>query len=115
MKKFITAAVIASLIATPALANHRYRGYNQHRHNSGVSTGEAVAIGLGALLLGSALASRNNQPAYPVVVAPQPVPVVPMNAPRVTCQWVYMVDLNGNYLVDRSGRIAPPQQQCFQY
>jgi len=119
MKKFIAAALVASLIATPALANHRNRNFNNHR-NSGVSTGEAVAIGLGALLLGGALASnRNNQniplnqPFYPnMMPVPQAMPQY-QYVPTVICQNVYATDGYGNYVVDRFGRVII-QRQCFQ-
>lgn len=65
MKKIITALVAASMLATPAMANHRNghdRGYERHeRHNRGIRTGEAVAIGLGALILGAAIANNNRR------------------------------------------------------
>ena len=84
MKKFILALAALSMVATPAIAggrNHDYRwgvdsnrhspyygqhrvkhrDYNRgHRHNGGVSTGEAVAIGLGALILGAAISNNNR-------------------------------------------------------
>lgn len=68
MKKFIASLIAVSMIATPALAQRsdrqyksyeRYERYERH-HRKGVSTGEAVAIGLGALILGAAI-SKNNR------------------------------------------------------
>jgi hypothetical protein len=64
MKKIIAALIAVSMIATPALARERGghdRGYERHeRHSRGIRTGEAVAIGLGALILGAAI-SKNNR------------------------------------------------------
>ena len=74
MKKFVLALAAMSMIATPAMAQNRdYRWgvdsnrsspyHNQHRghHRDRVSTGEAVAIGIGALILGAAIANNNRR------------------------------------------------------
>lgn len=83
MKKFILALAAMSMLATPALAQSRdyrwgvdsnrnspYHAQNRghqrdydrgHRHRGRVSTGEAVAIGIGALILGAAIANNNNR------------------------------------------------------
>lgn len=81
MKKFILALTALSMIATPAMAQNRdYRWgvdsnrsspyYGQTRgghrdydrgHHGRVSTGEAVAIGIGALILGAAIANNNRR------------------------------------------------------
>ena len=71
MKKFIASLIAVSMMATPALAqrsDRHYNGYNSYersyhhkkRHHRGVSTGEAVAIGLGALILGAAISNKNR-------------------------------------------------------
>lgn len=69
MKKFIASLIAVSMIATPALAQRSDRHYGGHdryershhkRHHRGINTGEAVAIGLGALILGAAI-SKNNR------------------------------------------------------
>ena len=70
MKKLLASIIAVSMIATPALAqrsDRHYNGYNNYersyhhkRHRKGVSTGEAVAIGLGALIIGSAIAKNNR-------------------------------------------------------
>jgi len=72
MKKLITFLAAVSMLATPAFAQRndrhnggyeRYERYDRNyhkRHKKGVSTGEAVAIGLGALILGAAI-SKNNR------------------------------------------------------
>jgi len=81
MKKFILALTALSMIATPAMAQNRdyrwgvdsnrhspYHGKTYHRrHDRGVSTGEAVAIGLGALILGAAIAKNNRRERETVV------------------------------------------------
>lgn len=69
MKKFILALAAMSMIATPAMAQYRNghnRSYERHdtykrHHRDRVSTGEAVAIGIGALILGAAIANSNNR------------------------------------------------------
>lgn len=65
MKKFIASLIAISMIATPALARERggyNHGYERHeRHHRGIRTGEAVAIGLGALILGAAIAKNNRR------------------------------------------------------
>lgn len=70
MKKFIASLIAVSMMATPALAqrsDRHYNGYNNYershhhkRHRGGVSTGEAVAIGIGALILGAAISNKNR-------------------------------------------------------
>ena len=71
MKKFILALAAASMVATPALARDRGnydRNYNRYEHrHRGVSTGEAVAIGLGALILGAAISKNNRRERETVV------------------------------------------------
>lgn len=108
MKKIIAAFVAFSLISTPAVAQHRnnhYRGYERHdtynRHNRdrGVSTGEAVAIGLGALILGAAIANSNNRNTTRVERYEQPVQ---RRQSQYVCQDVVQYDYYGNPYV--SGR-----------
>lgn len=76
MKKIVSAITIAAMLAvsTPALAGgrgHDYRwgvdhgGRNHsgtYRRDRGVTTGEAIAIGLGALILGAAISNNNREP-----------------------------------------------------
>lgn len=69
MKKFIASLIAVSMMATPAFAQHRDRQYGSYEryeryerhHRRGVSTGEAVAIGLGALIIGSAIAKNSRR------------------------------------------------------
>lgn len=83
MKKIVSLITMVAMLAvsTPALAdrgqrdyrwgndrnvNSPYRGHH-HRRERGVSTGEAVAIGIGALVLGAVIANNNRnerQPSY---------------------------------------------------
>lgn len=111
MKKIFLALAALSMTATPALADGRGRGeYNGGRHHHGVSTGGAIAIGLGALILGGALANSNRQrydqrydPRYEPQYQPQP---------QYVCQNEYIRDYNGNYILDRYGR-AMFTQRCW--
>lgn len=80
MKKFLSTIAVASMLfsSTAAMAhgNHRHghhgyenRHYDQHRrHRGGVNTEEAIAIGLGALILGAAIANSNRERREPVQV-----------------------------------------------
>lgn len=58
MKKFITALIACSVLATPAYAHHNNRGFNR-----GASTGDVVAGVVGGILLGAIIsnASRDNR------------------------------------------------------
>lgn len=119
MKKFIAAVAALSLIATPAFADHRGDRRQHERHDrGGVSTGEAVAIGVGALLIGGLIGSRSNEeryryPSRTVVVTPQqyvyedryynPPRVVTRPQPRQVCQDVVQYDYYGNpYVAGRN-------------
>lgn len=143
MKKFILAVAALSLVATPALADHRdnrwgvdnnrnspyygrHVGYDRHAHR-GVSTGEAVAIGIGALLLGGILGSRNTEeqhrnnsqvvvvtPQQPIYNLPQGVVVTPPQPVKV-CDH-YLRDHYGNPVRDVYGNIVVVAPRCwYQY
>jgi hypothetical protein len=65
MIKFIVSGLVAiSVLATPvaAEAKHRDRGGHErsYRHHSRISTGEAIAIGVGAFILGAAASSNRR-------------------------------------------------------
>jgi Ni/Co efflux regulator RcnB len=76
MVKFVVSSLIAlAVVATPVAAEAQNRGGNgweqrqnrsqnwnpgNHRRDRGVSTGAAIGIGLGAFVLGTVLADRNN-------------------------------------------------------
>ena len=119
MKKFIAAVAALSLIATPAFAQHRGDHRQHERHDrGGVSTSEAVAIGIGALLIGGLIGSRSNEeryryPSRTVVVTPRqyvyedryynPPRVVTRPQPRQVCQDVVQYDYYGNpYVAGRN-------------
>lgn len=101
MKKFIASLIAVSMIATPALAQRSDRhGYDRYersyhkRHHRGVSTGEAVAIGLGALIIGSAIANNNRRE--------RAVPVYQDYRTQV-CQDIVKYDYYGNpYVAGRN-------------
>lgn len=113
MKKIVSLITMAAMLAvsTPAVANGRhndirwgndrnvhspYRG--QHRvvvrdRNRGVSTEGAIALTLGALILGSAIANnRRNNRSAPVE-----------RQPRQVCQDIVQYDYYGNpYVAGRN-------------
>jgi hypothetical protein len=110
MKKIVSFITVAAMLAvsTPALANHNrdfrwgndrnvhspYRGQH-HRRDRGVSTEGAIIIGLGALLVGSAIANNNNRRRQNEVVLND------RRAPQ-GCQDIIQYDYYGNpYVVDR--------------
>ena len=105
MKKFIASLIAVSMMATPALAqrsDRHYNGYNNYersyhhkkRHHRGVSTGEAVAIGLGALIIGSAIAKNNRRERETVIYQDYRTQV---------CQDVIKYDYYGNpYVAGRN-------------
>jgi hypothetical protein len=115
MKKLIAIVAAVSMLATPALADAHGRNDGQ-RHRHGVSTEGAVAIGLGALILGGAIASSNRQrstrtqePRYEPQYQPQ------YQAPvqyQYVCQNEYVRDYYGNYILDQYGR-AIFRQRCW--
>jgi hypothetical protein len=123
MKKIVSFITMIAMLAvsTPALANHdrfdpRWGNnrnvfspyYGQHqinsrnvvirdRRNRGVSTEGAIAIGIGALILGSAIANNNRRQRDVVVVDRQQ-----QRQARQTCQDIIEYDYYGNpYVVDR--------------
>ena len=100
MKKFILALAALSMVATPAMAQYRggqHRGYDRYerhegnRHNRGVSTGEAVAVGIGALILGAAISNGNRNNRYERYEQPNN-----RRAYQYVCQDVIQYDYYGN-------------------
>lgn len=120
MKKLIATIAAVSMLVTPALAEARHRDNHnrieQHHRDRGLSTGGAIAIGIGALILGSAIASSNRQrqtrteePQYEPQYQPQ------YQAPvqyQYVCQNEYVRDYYGNYILDQYGR-AIFRQRCW--
>lgn len=118
MKKFILALAALSMIATPAMAqgrDHRWgvdsnrhspyygqtRGHHRdydrgHRRHRGVSTGEAVAIGIGALILGAAISSNNKNRRQEPEVREYQYYTPPV--PRQVCETIETRDRYGNFL-----------------
>lgn len=113
MKKFVSFITLAAMlvVSTPAFADHRQRDYrwgndrnvhspyrgHHHRRDRGVSTGEAIAIGIGALILGSAISNNNRNPR---VVERYDYP---QRQPQYVCQDVVKYDYYGNpYVAGRN-------------
>jgi hypothetical protein len=66
IKSIVSSIVAISVLATPVVAEAKSRGDHRaersERHRGGrVNTGEAIAIGVGALILGAAIGSRRDQ------------------------------------------------------
>jgi hypothetical protein len=113
MKKIVSLLAIVAIFAssTPAVANHDrfdprwgnnrniqspYRGLHNGQRNRGVSTEGAIIIGLGALLVGSAIANENNRRRQQ-----RDVVVIDRRAPQ-GCQDIIRYDYYGNpYVADR--------------
>lgn len=118
MKKIVSFITMAAMLAvsTPAFADHRQRDYRwgndrnvhspyrgqhqwQQRQNrrSGVSTEGAIAIGIGALILGSAIANNRRRNNDVVVVERYP------QQPQQVCQDNIQYDYYGNpYVAGRN-------------
>ena len=62
LKSVVSSLVALSVLATPvaAEARHREGGRGYERHHSRISTGEAIAIGVGAFILGAAASSNRR-------------------------------------------------------
>ena len=108
MKKIIASILLASLCVTPALADP-YRGHYEHREHhdhDGVSTGGAVAIGIGALLLGAIIADSNR-------TRPREDRYERQYVPQTFCQNEYARDQYGNLVYDYYGRVQIVQR-CWQ-
>ena len=114
MKKIVSLITMAAMLAvsTPALADNRqrdyrwgndrnvhspYRGQNRvvvRDRSRGVSTEGAIAIGLGALILGSVIANNNRRNNGVVIENRQP---------RQVCQDNVQYDYYGNpYVAGRN-------------
>lgn len=114
MKKIVSLITMAAMLAvsTPAAANGRYNDnrwgvdsnrnspyHGRHQQNrKRVSTGEAVAIGIGALILGAAISNNNRNPRAVERYEPQQ-----RRQPRQVCQDNVQYDYYGNpYVAGRN-------------
>lgn len=99
----ISAPAIANPNLDPRWGNNRniyspYRGQHRGQHRGGVSTEGAIIIGLGALLLGNAIANNNNRRRNNEVII---IDRGRYNAPQ-GCEDIIQHDYYGNpYVVDR--------------
>lgn len=61
MNKVVSSLIALAVVATPVAAEARHRDGNRgERHHSRISTGEAIAIGVGAFILGAAASSNRR-------------------------------------------------------
>ena len=115
MKKIVSLITMTAMLAvsTPAFAGDRDRDYRwgndrnvhspyhrqHHRRDRGVSTEGAIIIGLGALLVGKAIADNNNRRRNrEVIVVERHQP-----QPRQVCQDIVQRDYYGNpYVAGRN-------------
>jgi hypothetical protein len=115
MKKIVSLITMAAMLAvsTPAAANgrhndtrwgvdsNRHSPYHSrhHRNKNRINTGEAVAIGIGALILGAAIANNNRDRR---VVEQYEYPQQ-RRQPQYVCQDVVQYDYYGNpYVAGRN-------------
>ena len=65
IKSIVSGLVALSVVAMPVAAEARGRHdgnrYEQRHHRSRISTGEAIAIGMGAFILGAAVSGGNRR------------------------------------------------------
>lgn len=63
---FVALSVLATPVAAEARGRHDGNRYEQRHHRSRISTGEAIAIGMGAFILGAAVSNSNrrSEPVY---------------------------------------------------
>lgn len=61
IKNIVSGLIAVSVLAMPVAAEARHRDGNRgERHHSRISTGEAIAIGVGAFILGAATSSNRR-------------------------------------------------------
>lgn len=65
VKNIVSSLIALAVVATPVAAEARHRdgnGWEQRHHKrSRISTGEAIAIGVGAFILGAATSRRQTE------------------------------------------------------
>ena len=61
IKSVVSGLVALTVLATPVAAEARHRDDGRRHHHSRISTGEAIAIGVGAFILGAAASSGNRR------------------------------------------------------
>ena len=113
MKKIVSLITMAAMLAvsTPAVANGRHNDnrwgvdsnrnspyHGRHNRNKNrINTGEAVAIGIGALILGAAIANNRNSRNVERYEPQQ------RRQPQQVCQDVVQYDYYGNpYVAGRN-------------
>lgn len=106
IKNIVSGLIAVSVLATPvaAEARHRDRGGQDRGHHSRISTGEAIAIGVGAFILGAAASSnRRNERVSDREVYDREYEY---HYRRPVCRDVFSsgYDANGNYYEKRTVR-----------
>ena len=104
--KYILTTLLALSLSTPALADPRhynpYRDNHHHHHRSRISTGDAIVIGIGGIILGAAINESNKskeQVVKQVIVQPTPVTVTKV----VVCtEWKEIMTSAGQIYKERT-------------
>lgn len=128
MKTLITALTALSLIATPALAQHRddrwgvdsnrnspYYGRqmgdnSQYYERRNKKNNDAIVAGVAGLIIGGMIvnSARKYEEQYPTNVQTYP----PVTQSNLVCENYYVQDMNGNYALDSNFR-AIVRQRCW--
>jgi Ni/Co efflux regulator RcnB len=62
IKSIVSSLIAVSVLATPVAAEARGRDHQRTEHRQrGLNTGEAIALGVGAFILGAAIKSDRNR------------------------------------------------------
>lgn len=106
IKSIVSGVVALSVLAMPIAAEARGRDRGHHdgrRHHSRISTGEAIAIGIGGLIIGSAIANSKGDRVSDREVYDREYEY---HYRRPVCRDVFSsgYDANGNYYEKRTVR-----------
>lgn len=132
MKILVTALTALSLIATPALAQHRddrwgvdsnrnspyygrqvgypSYGYDRHDHRNKKNNNDALVAGVAGLIIGGMIvnSARKYEEQYPTNTQTYP----PATQSNLVCENYYVQDAYGNYALDSNFR-AIVRQRCW--
>jgi len=61
IKNIVSGLIAVAVLATPVAAEARHRDGERGRHHRGLNTGEAIALGVGAFILGAAVNGNRRE------------------------------------------------------
>ncbi len=106
--KQVIALFLALAIATPAVAGQRhynpYRISHHHHHHSRINTGEAIAIGIGGVILGAAINEANKPKEKVVKEVIVQTPPVTVTKVIVCSEWKEIMTSDGQVYKERTCR-----------